>query len=131
MNEPNYLTDEELLALIETTQRGELLHAPKDLKVSILTQAEKAAGSKQPNRKKQFYSYCFRVGLATAACLAILFLPTPAKESSGEVSAPTISLSQHLNQFTDRLEQGFSDFNSAFADFDFNFDFNFGGNRNE
>ena len=125
MEPMEYLTDEELLALIETTESGELLTAPRDLKASVLAEAAKQPPVQKPNRRKQFWFYCLRVGLATAACVAILFVPIP--EKNQQSTAPHISLSQQFNQFTDTLEQGFADINRHFSDFDFNF----GGNRNE
>ena len=118
MNKPEYLSDRELLALIRTTEAGELLHAPKSLKQDILSK-------RKPNRKKQFYSYCLRVGLATAASLAILFIPTPAQKNPPDA----LSLTQQLYQVTNHLEERFSALNQSFADFDFNL--NFGGNRDE
>lgn len=128
MNELEYLSDAELLALIETTEQSPLLHAPRDVKQAVMTGARQTPAVKKPSRQKQFYSYCARVAMATAACLAILFIPTPAK---GSAQTTHISLTQQLNRITDTLEQRFSEINSAFADFDFNFDFNFGGNRDE
>ena len=120
MNKPEYLSDRELLALIRTTEAGELLHAPRDMKQNILAK-------QKPNRKKQFYSYCLRVGLATAASLAILFIPTPVKENNPD--AP--SLTQQLYQVTDHLEERFVAFHYSLADFDFDFNLHFGGTRNE
>ena len=127
MEPMEYLTDEELLALIETTEAGELLTAPRDLKASILSEAAKQTPAHKPSRRKQFYFYCLRVGLATAACVAILLVPVPGKKQETPAPTPSFSLSQHFNQFTDTLEQGFADINRHFSDFDFNF----GGNRNE
>ena len=128
MKPKDYLTDAELLALIETTESGPLLTPPRNMKQNILSQAAKPV-DKMPSRQQQFVSYCLRVGLATAACLAVLLIPSPAKDSIQESTAPSLTISQHLNQFTDRLEQGFSIANRSFADFDFNFDF--GGTRDE
>lgn len=125
MKPMEYLSDEELLALMETTEAGELLTAPRTLKQSVLAEAAKQPAGRTPDRRKQFWFYCLRVGLATAACVAILFVPIPRKNQ--ESTAPSISLSQHFNQFTDNLEQGFAEINRHFS----NFDLNFGGIRNE
>ena len=130
MNTMEYLSDAELLALIETTESQELLTAPKDLKDSILEQVSITPQlSPRRNKRTQLLSYSLRVGLATAASLAFLLLPSPAKDSSQTPATPKLTLTQQLNSFTDRLEQGVDDFNGLFADFDFNF--NFGGNRDE
>lgn len=116
MKKPEYLSDRELLALIRTTEEGGLLHAPRNLKQDILAK-------RKPNRKKQFYGYCLRVGLATAASLALLFIPTPAQEKAPD----TLSLTRQLYQVTNHLEEHFSALNQYFAEFDFNF----GGNYDE
>lgn len=116
-----YLSDRELQALMELSESEGLLTAPKDTKANVLAQLQ----PKKAAPKKQFYAYCLRVGLAMAACLAILLLPAPTEKSVSDT--PTISLSHHLNQFTDALEQGLSDINERGNDFDFNF----GGTRDE
>ena len=124
MKDLEYLSDAELLALIAATEEGELLHAPRNVKASILAREK---DRRKRDAKKQFHSYCARVAAATAASLAILFLPTPVKEPGTE----TLTLTQHLYRVTEAMESRFSAFNQSFDNFDFNFDIHFGGNRNE
>ena len=117
----DYLTDRELQALMEQSESEGLLTAPKDLKVNVLAHIRR----KKASRQKQFYAYCLRVGLATAACLAVLLIPAPEEKSHPET--PPASLTHHLTQLTDALEQGLLELNERGNDFDFNF----GGTRDE
>lgn len=65
-----YLSDEELMHLIDLSEADGLLPAPKQLKSAILTAAARAPRPlTRAEKRKQFLAYCARVGVACAACL--------------------------------------------------------------
>ena len=65
-----YLSDEELMHLIDLSETDGLLPAPKQLKSAILTAAARAPRPlTRAEKRKQFLAYCARVGVACAACL--------------------------------------------------------------
>lgn len=94
MNEKlNYISDAELEQLILQVEREELVAAPPDLMENILeivgldgeTPKEPAQSSEavvtkvvpvtpRASRKKEFYSYCFRVITSVAAAVALVFI---------------------------------------------------------
>lgn len=67
--EPGYLTDEQLLQLIEATEAGGLLSAPDYLKNKILKKAVKNSKTKQ----HEFVIFCTKITAAAAASVALLF----------------------------------------------------------
>lgn len=128
MNPYQELTDEELFALIETAEEQGLISAPRELKSVILAEADQKLQIKPaPSRQKQFTAYCFRVGLATAASLVILFSSGPMPSSTSRQPEQEITISQRFNQFTEQVEQGFLNISQKLSQFDFNF----GGNHHE
>lgn len=76
----DYISEDALKQLILQVEQEELVAAPPDLLESILM----AAGLEETNevsmriskkmRKKEFYSYCFRVITSMAAAIALVFL---------------------------------------------------------
>ena len=71
MNENlNYISDEELEQLIACVEQEELVAAPPDLAENVLATVVKG----EVARKKEFYSYCFRVITSVAAAIALVFL---------------------------------------------------------
>ena len=71
MSEPlNYISDEELEQLICQVEQNDLVAAPPYLMEELLGAAEKTVVS----RKKEFYTYCFRVITSVAAAVALVFL---------------------------------------------------------
>lgn len=123
-----YISDEALFALIETTEDQGLLTAPRELKGAILAEAEHLPQIRsKPSRQKQFTAYCFRVGLATAASLVLLFGSGQMTNNIPKLPSQEPTISQRFNQFTDDLEQGFLTISRQISQFDFNF----GGNDHE
>ena len=60
-----YLSDEELMHLIDLSETDGLLPAPKQLKSAILTAAARAPRPlTRAEKRKQFLAYCARVGVA-------------------------------------------------------------------
>lgn len=127
MNFYEELTDEELLSLIETTESQGLLTAPRELESSVLSQCTKLTPTQsKPSRQKQFAAYCVRVGLATAASLALLFGAGPAARELPK-NGPELTISQRFNQFTDQIEGGYQDISQRLSQF--GNQFHFGGNE--
>ena len=62
----NYLSDEELNAMICEIESGDLVMAPPGIKENVLR--------KVANKKKEFVTYCFRVVLSAAAAIVLMFL---------------------------------------------------------
>ena len=62
----SYLSDEELNAMICEIESGDLVMAPPGIKENVLR--------KVANKKKDFVTYCFRVVLAAAEAIVLMFL---------------------------------------------------------
>lgn len=79
MNENlNYISDEELEKLICQVEQDDLVAAPPDLSERIFEAAglrpKTVEGKPKVAKKKEFYSYCFRVITSVAAAVALVFL---------------------------------------------------------
>ena len=71
MKEDNYLSDEEIMNLINDVEREGLMAAPEDVTKNVLS----AIGSERKSAKPQkqiYYNYCLKVGLSIAASIAIM-----------------------------------------------------------
>lgn len=92
--EENYLTDEQLMQLIQDVEENELVSAPPGLLDTILQEVEKAEKAQikpitsRENRVKEFRRYCIRVITSVAAAVAIIFF-TPNLESLEKVDVPS------------------------------------------
>lgn len=77
--ENEYLSDEELNALIREIERNDLVMAPPDIMEKVLTQTK--------NKKRDFTMYCFRVAASAAAAIVMLFtLPGVLQNMSPKIS---------------------------------------------
>lgn len=92
--EENYLTDEQLMQLIQDVEENELVSAPPGLLDTILQEVEKAEKAQikpitsRENRVKEFRRYCIRVITSVAAAVSIIFF-TPNLESLEKVDVPS------------------------------------------
>ena len=78
----NYLSDEELNAMICEIESGDLVMAPPGIKENVLR--------KVANKKKEFVTYCFRVVLSAAAAIVLMFLlPTNIDVTVHDEKIPT------------------------------------------
>lgn len=119
MRKEEYLSDEELENLIAFVEENEIVPAPFYLKESILEKARKEVvpvKSKQ-SAHVQFLSFSFKVALATAAAIAVLFIaPAEIKMVSSVSERPvqkvTITekivgksneICEYLNKFTNQI----------------------------
>ena len=146
-NELDYLSDEELLRLIDCAEGDGLLSAPHDLKentLDLICHSEGAQRLKNPeegsfaslrmteqkkkNAKKQFYRYCARVALGCAASLAILVSSGPVSQLVKDAPRPETSISQQVNDFSFSLSSALDQVSNAIANYQFG---NSEGNRNE
>ena len=122
MNPKEYLSDEELLRLISLSESEGLLSAPKQLKSSILTAARAPRPLTRAEKRKQFFSYCARVGVACAACLAMLFTVKPGTMQSGQAqTAPAENTAAKLSSFSEQVDEHIQSFNQNVTDFFYNF----------
>lgn len=126
MNQNNYITDEELRALIEVSEMDGLLSAPKQLKSDILAAAYPVRTPQQDSKRKQFISYCIRTGFACAACLTILFSFSPETLSLSPSDKPD-QANQALSQLTENVNNHYQTINNLLS----NFVNNFGGSTYE
>ena len=83
-----YLSDEELLSLIEDTEKNFDLAAPPDLAVNVIsriTAAEEARANAYRLKKAEYRRFCIKVGFAVAAAIAIIIVaPFVAPRLKGE-----------------------------------------------
>ena len=68
----DYISDRDLEQLISQVEQNELVTAPPDLMESILEAVVPVKSEKA--KKKEFYTYCFRVVTSVAAAVALVFL---------------------------------------------------------
>lgn len=68
----DYISDRDLEQLISQVEQNELVTAPPDLMESILEAVVPVKSKKA--KKKEFYTYCFRVVTSVAAAVALVFL---------------------------------------------------------
>lgn len=122
MMKEEYLSEEELMVLIAKVEETEMVPAPFYLKESILEKAKKESKelvrleSKQ-SAQIQFLSFSFKVALATAAAIAVLFIaPTEIKLVSNvpersvqeatfteKIVGKSNELCEFLNKFTNQI----------------------------
>lgn len=138
----DYLSDEELLRLIDCAEGDGLLSAPHDLKENTLNlichsegaqrlknpeegsfaslrMTEQKAEQKKKNAKKQFYRYCARVALGCAASLAILVSSGPVSQLVKNAPRPETSISQQVNDFSFSLSSALDRVSNAIANYQF------------
>ena len=129
-NEFEYLSDEELLRLIDYAEDDGLLSAPHDLKENVLTEIPRleVRQANRKNAKTQFYRYCARVALGCAASLAILVSSGPVSQLVKDAPKPETSISQQVNQLSFNLSNALDRVSNAIANYQFG---NSEGNRNE
>jgi hypothetical protein len=137
-NKFDYLSDEELLRLIDCAEGDGLLSAPHDLKentLNLICHSEGAQRLKNPeegsfaslrmteqkkkNAKKQFYRYCARVALGCAASLAILVSSGPVSQLVKNAPRPETSISQQVNDFSFSLSSALDRVSNAIANYQF------------
>lgn len=130
MMEQNYLTDEELDALIREVEASEMTMAPPDLLDDILQKMDVSECAMPPRilhrekRRNEFLRYCLQVASGVAAAVVLLFLlPTfsggkemtvPAKEqvlAASDVKSKEDVLERRDNRLMSRLG------NSRYLDF--------------
>ena len=93
MMEQNYLTDEELNALIREVETSEMTMAPPDLLDDILQKIDLAELAKPPRilriekRRNEFRRYCLQVASGVAAAVVLLFM-LPAFSGGKEMTVP-------------------------------------------
>lgn len=117
-----YLSDEELMHLIDLSETDGLLPAPKQLKSAILTAAARAPRPlTRAEKRKQFLAYCARVGVACAACLTMLFTVRPGELRFQKTDAPAEPSGAKLSAFSEQVDEHVQDINQAFSDFFYNF----------
>lgn len=77
-----YLSDEELAVLIHEIEQNDLVMAPPDIRSNVLCRTV--------SKKREFVTYCFRVGTSVAAAIVILFLlPRVLEEQTFESKMPS------------------------------------------
>ena len=117
-----YLSDEELMHLIDLSEADGLLPAPKQLKSAILTAAARAPRPLTRVEKRiQFLAYCARVGVACAACLTMLFTVRPGELRFQKTDAPAEPSGAKLSAFSEQVDEHVQDINQALSDFFYNF----------
>lgn len=117
----DYLSDEELLRLIDCAEGDGLLSAPHDLKENVLTEIPRleVRQTNRKNAKKQFYRYCARVALGCAACLAILVSSGPVSKLVKNAPRPETSISQQVNDLSFSLSSALDQVSNAIANYQF------------
>lgn len=102
MNEKEYLSDEELMQLINDVEEHEMLQAPFYMKHVILQRVrEESVVRSERSAKIQFLTFSFKVALATAAAVAVLLLaPAQFREM------PSVATKEQVQSetFSKRLE---------------------------
>ena len=85
----DYLSDEELNALIAETESEGLVQAPKGLHAEVMKKIDRNPARSQKERKADFYKFTYKVALSVAAALLLMALlprtidtrkPVPTKE---------------------------------------------------
>ena len=85
----DYLSDEELSALIAETESEGLVQAPKGLHAEVISRIDRDPARSQKERKADFYKFTYKVVLSVAAALLLMVLlprtidtrrPVPTKE---------------------------------------------------
>ena len=117
----DYLSDEELLRLIDCAEGDGLLSAPHDLKENVLTEIPRleVRQTNRKNAKKQFYRYCARVALGCAASLAILVSSGPVSKLVKDAPRPETSISQQVNDLSFSLFSALDQVSNAIANYQF------------
>lgn len=117
----DYLSDEELLRLIDCAEGDGLLSAPHDLKENVLTEIPRleVRQTNSKNAKKQFYRYCARVALGCAASLAILVSSGPVSKLVKDAPRPETSISQQVNDLSFSLSSALDQVSNAIANYQF------------
>ena len=117
----DYLSDEELLRLIDCAEGDGLLSAPHDLKENVLTEIPRleVRQTNRKNAKKQFYRYCARVALGCAASLAILVSSGPVSQLVKDAPRPEASISQQVNDLSFSLSSALDQVSNAIANYQF------------
>lgn len=81
--EKEYLSDEELYALIDEVEQNDMVMAPPDIKDEIMAEIEQNEKEKQKapvpiadkrNSQREFARYCLRVLTSVAAAIVMAFL---------------------------------------------------------
>lgn len=129
MDHMEYLSDDELLALMEVSESDGLLAAPRELKQEVLAQAQReTAAAREKRKQRQFYAYCLRVAAGMAAAVVLTFSSGPAVEYMTE-NLRLANTAQHMSQFNDDLQQSWHNVMDRLGSIEFNW--NFGGNDHE
>ena len=85
----DYLSDEELNALIAETESEGLVQAPKGLHAEVIKRIDENPAASQKERQAAFYKFTYKVVLSVAAALLLMTLlprtidtrrPVPTKE---------------------------------------------------
>lgn len=121
MNTNEYLSDEELLRLIDCAEDDGLLTAPHDLKENVLHEIPRleVRQKNRKNAKKQFHRYCVRVGVSCAASLAILVSSGKLGSLIQNAPKPKISISQQVNDFSFSLSSALDNISNIIANAQF------------
>lgn len=126
--EIEYLSDDALLALIERSEADGLLKAPAQLKAETLA-AAKAELTRAPalDPKRQFRSYCLRVGLSVAAALLLLLGAGPVGRMA-EQAGPALSITMpdlpSISGWGDGFSRGIEKADQSFRSFQNNLSLN-------
>lgn len=100
--EAEYLSDEELNELIKEVEESAMLTAPSYLREEILKQIQ-VSQPKKSNRQELFF-YSLKVGFATAAAVAMLFvLPMGSRPTDG-YDIPTDKC-QGFNKVSEKINE--------------------------
>lgn len=119
MKENEYLSDDELVQLIQEVEQGNMIPAPFYLKQEILHKVrEEEARQAARSAKIQFITYSCKVALATAAAVAVLLLapsqfrnvtgnmyrePARTEKISKKIEAKSYFVSEGLMKFTNKV----------------------------
>ncbi len=112
MKKTDYLTDEELLLLIESAEQMDLPSAPGYLKETILSKA----ASKETHRKHELFFFGAKVITAAAAAIALLItMPDMAQNSPVPQSAQMYHRETAVRQKEDSLLWKFNQITNQFC----------------
>ena len=119
MKENEYLSDAELMQLIQEVEQGDMIPAPFYLKQEILHKVRKEEARQAARSAKiQFITYSCKVALATAAAIAVLLLapsqfrnttgnldrePVRTEKISKKIEAKSYFVSESLMKFTNKV----------------------------
>jgi len=113
----DYLSEEDILKLIDEVEKEGLMEAPKELEGNILSEARRIKEEQVKCYKKQWNRQClklyFRVSMTMAAALAVVVL-APAKISYQEMfslnfSNHTTSVVKEINAKTSKVSASLVD----------------------